>query len=315
MKKQPDTKSPQSVLQRLSNGRLEGQSVQNAQTLFVLERFLARVAQSPYRDQLVLKGGILLYLLTKTWNRPTEDLDLLALRIPGESLEQVLREILAIDLGDRLEFQSDRITSEEIREDTGYPCRRFTVPFRFGPRYAQVIKLDLSFGDPITPGPKLIEFRPMLEDFEGGLVMGYPVETFIAEKVETILVRGLATTRAKDLFDLWVISRVGSQLRLTAVAEALRATADYRAGRAGRSDSVLTLEASALQESYGLDVNLTRIWDSYLSSKRLVAPAHVEVVAEVQAFIRPVVSHSLAARPDAAWDLAQRRWVTLNRLT
>jgi hypothetical protein len=155
----------------------------------------------------------------------------------------------------------------------------------------------------------------MLEDFQGGLVMGYPVETFIAEKVETILVRGLATTRAKDLFDLWVISRVGSQLRLTAVAEALRATADYRAGRAGRSDSVLNLEANALQASYGLDPNLTRIWDSYVRSKRLVVPVHADVVSKVQAFIRPVVSQSLAAGPDAVWDLAQRRWVTLSRLT
>ena len=312
MKKQSDFKSPQSVLQRLSNGRLEGQSVQNAQTLFVLERFLARVAQSPYRDQLVIKGGILLYLLTRAWNRPTEDLDLLVLRIPGESLEQVLREILVIDLGDRLEFQADLMTSEEIREDTGYPCRRFTVPFRFGPRYAQVIKLDLSFGDPVTPGPRLIEFRPMLEDFQGGLVMGYPVETFIAEKVETLLVRGMATTRAKDLFDLWVISRVGSDLRLTPIAEALRATADYRAGRGGRADSVLNLGASALQGSYGLDANLTRIWDSYTRSKKLVAPPHPEVVAEVQDFIRPVVVQTLATGPNAMWDFVQRRWVPIN---
>ena len=313
MKKQPDTKSPQSVLQRLSNGRLEGQSVQNAQTLFVLERFLARVAQSPYRDQLVLKGGILLYLLTGAWNRPTEDLDLLVLRIPGESLEQVLREILVIDLGDRLDFQADRMTSEEIREDTGYPCRRFSVPFRFGARFAQVMKLDLSFGDPVTPGPRLIEFRPMLEGFQGGLVMGYPIETFIAEKVETLLVRGLATTRAKDLFDLWVIARVGSQLSLTALAEALRATADHRAELPGRADSVLTREASALQASYGLDAALTRIWAAYTSSKKLVAPPHAEVVAEVQAFIRPVVDQCLAPGPDAVWESAQKRWVPVSQ--
>jgi len=309
MKKQPDTKSPESVLQRLSNRRLDGQSVQNAQTLFVLERFLARVAQSSYRDQLVLKGGILLYLLTQRWNRPTEDLDLMALRIPGESLERVLADILKMDLGDRLEFQPDRMISEEIREDTGYPCRRFTIPFRFGPKYSQVIKLDLSFGDPITPGPKLIEFRPILEDFQGGLVMGYPVETFLAEKIETILIRGLATTRAKDLFDLWAISRIGLQVRLNAVSEALRATADYRAGRAGRASSVLSLDAGALQPSYGVDANLTRVWNSYVSSKRIVAPSHAEAVAEVQTFVRPLVQRCLEVGADAVWDPAEKRWV------
>jgi hypothetical protein len=172
-----------------------------------------------------------------------------------------------------------------------------------------VIKLDLSFGDPITPGPKLIEFKPILEDFQGGLVMGYPVETFLAEKIETILVRGLATTRAKDLFDLWVISRIGLQVRLNAVSEALRATADYRAGRAGRPSSVLSLDVSALQPAYGADANLTRVWDSYVSSKRLVAPSHTEVVAEVQTFVRPLVRRCLEAGADAVWDPAEKRWV------
>ncbi len=60
MTKKRETKSPASVLQRLRNACVEGQSVQNAQAIFVLERFLARVARSPYQDRLVLKGGILL---------------------------------------------------------------------------------------------------------------------------------------------------------------------------------------------------------------------------------------------------------------
>jgi hypothetical protein len=310
MKTERDLKSPDSVLKRLSNKRVDGQSVQNAQVFFVLERFLARVSQSHYRDQLVLKGGILLYLLTQRWNRPTEDLDLLALRIPGESMESVLTEILGIDLGDRLEFQPHSMTWEEIREDTGYPCRRFTIPFRFGPRHSSSIKLDLSFGDPVTPGPKLIEISPMLslEGFQGGLVMGYPVETFLAEKVETLLVRGMATTRAKDLFDLWVVSRTGLQLQLKAISEALRVTADYRAAQVGRSGTVLRQDASALQPGYGTDATLKRVWASYVGPRHLVTPTHEEVVAEVQAFIRPMIHQSLEPGPDASWDPIQRCW-------
>ena len=308
MTKERDTKSPDSVLMRLSNQRQDGQSVQNAQVLFVLERFLARVAQSRYRDQLVLKGGILLYLLTQRWNRPTEDLDFLTLRLPGAALDTVLTEILSIDLGDRLEFQPSLMTSEDIREDTGYPCRRFTIPFRFGPKHARSIKLDLSFGDPITPGPSLIEFRPMLDGFQGGTVLGYPVETYLAEKVETVLVRGLATTRAKDIFDLWVVSKTGLQLRLQAIAEALRTTADYRAGLAGRTESVLRLDASALQPSYGTDQNLKRVWDSYMRSRSLVAPPYEVVVAEVQAFIGPLVRRCIESGADAGWNPAGRVW-------
>lgn len=308
MKKERDPKNPDSVLKRLSNQRLEGQTVQNAQVLFVLERFLARVAHSRYRDRLVLKGGILLYLLTQRWNRPTEDLDLLALRIPGEDLAEVIQEILAIDLEDRLEFQAQSMTWEEIREDSGYPCRRCTIPFRYGPRHVYRIKLDLSFGDPITPGPSPVEVRPILEEFEGAIVLGYPVETFLAEKVETVLVRGLVTTRAKDLFDLWVVARTGLHLELNAIAEALRITADYRAERAGRTDSVLRLDVVALQPAYGTDPNLKRIWDAYVRSKKLVTLAYLEVVEQVQQFIGPVVVRSLQSGPDSFWNPAQQRW-------
>jgi hypothetical protein len=106
-------------------------------------------------------------------------------------LEAVLTEILEIDLGDRLEFQAHLMTSEDIREDTGYPCRRCTIPFQFGPRHARTIKLDVSMGDPITPGPKRFEVRSVLQDFRAEMVMGYPVETVLAEKVETVLARGL----------------------------------------------------------------------------------------------------------------------------
>jgi predicted nucleotidyltransferase component of viral defense system len=311
MKKVRDTKSPDSVLKRLGQKCVPGQSVQNAQVLFVLERFLARVAQSRYRDRLVLKGGILLFLLTRRWNRPTEDLDFLALRIPGLSIDSVLTEILEMDLGDRLVFLSRQMTSEDIRENTGYPCRRFTVPFTFGTRYSSHIKLDLSFGDPITPRPDLIEISPLLtlDDFGGGLVMGYPVQTFLAEKVETLLVRGLATTRAKDLFDLWVISRTGLKLRLNEIAQALRATADHRASQVGRSESVLGMDASALQPSYGNDTNLRKIWDSYVGSRKLVTPLYAEVVSLVQDFIRPMVERALAEGSDAEWSPALNRWL------
>ncbi|WP_005032556.1 nucleotidyl transferase AbiEii/AbiGii toxin family protein [Holophaga foetida] len=308
MKKPRDTKSPDSVLKRLSNQRVVGQSVENAQVLFVLERFLARVAESRYRDQLVLKGGILLYFLTRQWNRPTEDLDFLAIRLSSDSMDSVLREILGIDVGDRLEFLADLMTWQDIREDTGYPCRRYTIPFRFGPKHSRSIKLDLSFGDPITPGPSLVEIHPILEGFQGGLVQGYPVETFLAEKVETVLVRGLATTRAKDIFDLWVISRVGKDLHLNMVAEALKVTADYRDGVAGRTVSVRRMDASVLEPGYGTDPNLRRIWDSYVRSRHIVTPLFGDVVSEVQAFIRPMVERSLGTGPELSWDPVRKLW-------
>lgn len=300
-KKERDPKSPASVLQRLRNQRAGGQSVQNAQVLFILERFLARVAASPHRDKMVLKGGILLYLLMGEWTRPTEDLDFLALRMPSENLERTLSDILALDLDDRLEFLSEDMTSEDIREESGYPCRRFIIPYRFGDKHAHVIKLDLSFGDPITPGPRPVEVRPLLDGFQGGTVLGYPIETYLAEKVETMLVRGLANTRAKDLFDLWVLARTSQLLRLGTTTEALTATAKHRG-------TDLRLDYVALHPAYKEDARLERIWNAYVRSKGLAAPSFSEVVDEVQLFIQPVVAAALFPGLDGEWDSARKVW-------
>ncbi len=301
MKKERDPKNPTSVLQRLRNRRVDGQSVQNAQVLFILERFLARVAASPHRDSLVLKGGILLYLLMGQWTRPTEDLDFLALRIPAQDLESTLADILRLDLGDRLEFMPEEMTSEDIREESGYPCRRFTIPYRFGDKHTYFIKLDLSFGDPVTPGPRPVEVRPILEGFEGGTILGYPMETLLAEKVETMLVRGLANTRAKDLFDLWVLSRTSLALTLGSTAAALAITAEHRG-------TPLMLDYVALQPAYGEDARLERIWNAYVQSKGLVVPGYPEVVEQVQRFILPMVAAALSGDQGGTWDPAQAAW-------
>ena len=296
-----DPKSPASVMQRLRNARLDGQSVQNAQVLFVLERFLARVAHSPYQDRLVLKGGILIYLMLGQWTRPTEDLDFLALRIPSESLRAALAEILAVDLEDRLEFDAASMTSEEIREDSGYPCQRFTIPYQFGPNHTHYIKLDLSFGDPVTPLPQRLELHPILEGFQGGTVLGYPVETLLAEKVETVVVRGLANTRSKDVFDLWVLSRTRLDLRLGAIGEALTATAAYRG-------TAMALDCVALQPAFGLDVRQNQLWNSYVRSKALATPEFIDLVGTIQGFIRPMVAMALGQGTDAIWDPAEWVW-------
>jgi hypothetical protein len=299
--KKRDIKSPASVLQRLRNACVDGQSVQNAQVLFVLERILARVARSPYQDRLVLKGGILLYLMLGQWVRPTEDLDFLAIRLPSESLGQILAEILAVDAEDGLVFDTAGMTSEDIREDTGYPCRRYKVPYRFGARHAHFIKLDMSFGDPVTPGPQTIEVHPMLADFLGGRVLGYPMETLLAEKVETSVVRGLANTRSKDIFDLWVLARTRTDLYLAPIGLALAATAAYR-GTSGK------LEGAALLPSFCQDPRQAQLWKAFALGKGLAVPDFPEVMAAVQAFVAPMVAMAIHGGNDRSWDPRAAQW-------
>lgn len=148
----------------------------------------------------------------------------------------------------------------------------------------------------------------MLAEFQCDQVQGYPLETYLAEKVESVLSRGLASTRAKDVFDLWVLSRTELKLRLNGIAEALRVTADYRAGMTGRADSVMDLNASALKPIFGTDPTLKRIWTSYVRARHLVTPPYEEVVSEMQAFIRPLVQRSQKPGVDASWNPLKRAW-------
>lgn len=301
MSRKRDTRSPASVLGRLRNAGAAGQSVKNVQVLFVLERVLARVARSSYRDRLILKGGVLLYLMLGQWVRPTEDLDILARGIPGASLDAVLAEVLAVDAGDGLAFDSAAMTAEDIRENTGYLCRRFHVPYRFGGKHVHFIKLDLSFGDPVLPGPRLIEVRPILQDFETSEVLGYPLETFLAEKIETLLARGAANTRSKDLFDLWTLSRTVQGLSLEPAGAALSATAHHRG-------TPLRMDALPLQPGFAQEPRQAELWKSFGTTKGLDLPGFRDVMEAVQGFIAPIVGRAMGEGREGTWDLSISQW-------
>ena len=154
MTRKPDPFSADSVLAKVRNLAGPGLTPHNAQVIFILERFLARIARSVHRERFVLKGGILLYLTGKgPASRPTIDIDLLARNLPSEQLDQILAEITQVEVGDRIIFNPGAMTHEEIREEGLYPCRRHAIPFTYGRHYQGVLKLDLSFGDPVFPAP------------------------------------------------------------------------------------------------------------------------------------------------------------------
>jgi len=122
MTRKPDPHSPESVLAKVRNQGRPGLTPHNAQVMFILERFLARVARSAHRDRFVLKGGILLYLTGKgPASRPTIDIDMLAQRLPSDLLDQTLAEVSRVEVGDRIVFDTSAMTWEEIREDGLYP--------------------------------------------------------------------------------------------------------------------------------------------------------------------------------------------------
>ncbi|MGH8898989.1 MAG: nucleotidyl transferase AbiEii/AbiGii toxin family protein [Egibacteraceae bacterium] len=166
--------------------RREGRSTGELLVFYVVERFLYRVSRSPFVDQLVLKGRMLLAVLDA--RRSTRDADLLALELDRDEQRVAawVGEIVSVDIDDGVVFAVDRLRSQPIREGDLYPGVRVTVPAAIGKARLNLV-LDVNFGDPVTPGAIRADFPQLLG--EGTFSMwAYPVETVVAEKLSTMRV-------------------------------------------------------------------------------------------------------------------------------
>lgn len=196
------------ALQRLA--RQTGGDVQELQTLYVLEALLARVAVSAYRNDFVLKGGVLLAAFAV--RRPTKDIDLQASGLVNDADEVAgrVREIAVLELPDGIVFDPGSITAAVIRDDDQYVGIRVKLVGVLG-RSRLTIGIDVNFGDPIWPEPSLIELPRVVQLGQPPVtVLGYPLTMVLAEKIVTALDRGEANTRWRDFADIYTLIRIHS---------------------------------------------------------------------------------------------------------
>ena len=198
-----------SVRQRLLNqARAQGKDYQVLLTRYVLERFLYRLSQSPYRNRFVVKGAILFLLWEGEFHRTTRDLDLLAFDSSESArLEAAVREICAIkiDEEDGVVFRPETVRGRAIREDRIHDGVRLTVEAHLGSARLP-LQIDIGFGDAIIPTPEIAAF-PVLLDLPTPILHVYPKETVVTEKFQAMVELGMINSRMKDFYDLWYLSR------------------------------------------------------------------------------------------------------------
>ena len=221
---------------------------------YMFERFLERLSRSSYRDHFVIKGGMLVSHLMGLATRTTMDLDATLRRMPltGEAVLQAVNTIAAIDLGDGTAFES--IGMEPIRKDDVYGGFRVRLDALYD-TLRTPLSIDISTGDAITPHPVEYEFGGMFSNETKISLWGYNVETILAEKVEAILSLGTLSTRPRDFYDAYILSRAG-QFSPALFKEALHATAEHRGTAAVLKDAAARLDAlrqsTALQEQWNV---------------------------------------------------------------
>lgn len=199
-----------SVFQRLLNhARTHGEDFNLLLSRYGIERLLYRLSISSHADKFILKGASL-FLVWKGQNyRVTRDVDLLG-SVPSdlEHITGVFRELChpTVENNDGIEFMADSVRAVPIREDQVYDGIRVTLMGML--HQARIpLQIDIGFGDAVTPEPERVEF-PTLLDGPPPKLLAYPRYTMVAEKAEAIVHLGMANSRMKDFYDLWLMSRL-----------------------------------------------------------------------------------------------------------
>ncbi len=169
---------------------------------YFMEVILEKIFKSKYKDNFVLKGGMLISSFIGINARTTLDMDLsiVGYNLSIVEIEKIMNDICAIESGE-VKIKLTKI--EEIREEFDYPGVRLTFEVAFE-YIKETIKLDLTTGDPITPNKLDYEYRFLLTD-KSIIIKAYPLETILAEKIESTLNKNVINTRMRDYYDIYVL--------------------------------------------------------------------------------------------------------------
>lgn len=171
--------------------------------MYCLERLLDRIAASRFRKHFVIKGGFLIASILGIGSRSTMDIDatVKGFSVCYENVDSIFKEICDIDIADQLTFSFERI--EEIREKDDYLGLRVFIECRYG-KMNVPLTVDLTTGDTIIPREIEYMYKCVFDD-KVIPVLAYPLENVFAEKLDTIVARGIANTRTRDFYDVYTL--------------------------------------------------------------------------------------------------------------
>ena len=244
---------------------------------FMLERFLERVSISEYRNNFILKGGMLIAAMVGIDTRSTMDMDanIKGQNLTADEVTDICTNILSVDIDDGVELTLRGI--EEIREEADYPGYRVSIDAKLD-KTRQTMKVDITTGDYVTPKEVEYTFKLMFEDREIS-ILAYNLETVLAEKFETTIARGVLNTRMRDFYDIYILTNT-QPYEAEIFKAALHKTVEKRHTTKQMSDVAGTIHMIAESEimtdlwrryqtrySYAADVS----WDMVIKAVNILA--------------------------------------------
>ena len=249
-----------SLIRELAEG--DNGKAQLLQRRYAMERFLERMANSEYKQNLVLKGGMLVASMLEAGQRMTRDADVTmqGLALDVDSAVAMAKDIASIPLEDGVTFDVE--DAYEIMEDSEYGGVRIQMRAHLG-KTEIPMKLDISTGDALTPSAISYSYHLMLEDRDID-ILAYNVETMLAEKIETMLVRSTLNTRMRDFYDMWALFNMGADIDYGTLEEAVSATAKTRGHSVSLANSESVVDALAISKT------MAEHWARYRGGNDLV---------------------------------------------
>lgn len=235
-----------------------------------MERFLERVTLSKYKDNFILKGGMLVSSMVGLDNRATMDIDTTIRNFPldEDHAREIVEKIAAVEIDDNIRFSVKDVST--IMDEAEYGGVRLSLD-AFLDTMKIPLKIDISTGDAITPAEIEYHYKLMFEQRYISL-WAYPLETVLAEKMETILSRGVLNTRLRDFYDLYILQQTEKRIDRNTLSAALAATCRKR-----ESETILPEYGRTLDEIYTSRV-MRGLWENYQRKNNYAAGITWETV-------------------------------------
>lgn len=225
--------------------------------LVVFEFFLEKLSLSKYVDKFIIKGGFLISSLANVELRTTMDLDvtLKSLALSKTDLEIMISDIILIPTINLLEMEL--VSIDEIHEGAEYPGFRVSILVRYD-TIIEHIKIDFTTGDILTPKEVSFPYQTLLDDKVINL-KSYNIETVLAEKLETILSRGVLNTRMRDYYDLFILFQLKDKL----VNLSLLKAAFINTTKSRNTFEQITNNIHSILDDIINDQTLMKMWNQY----------------------------------------------------
>jgi predicted nucleotidyltransferase component of viral defense system len=294
---------PASVINRLKNISKELKLPFNLiLQLYVQERLLFRLSRSKYNNKFLLKGGLLLYSMTKFKGRPTKDIDFLAKNISNDlkNIKYIFKEICSIEGNDAVRFDTETIKTQNIKEDADYRGVRLKIIAYIGQARVH-LQIDIGFGDTVIPKPVKIIY-PVLLNLESPELNVYSFESVIAEKFEAMISLASLNSRMKDFYDIYMLLN-NRDFDGRVLQEAFYETFQRRG-------TILEKDIEIFTHEFMINSNRNKQWDIFLKRIGKNNLRFKKVMEGIKKFTWPVYNTILKEDEFLyQWDSQKNEWI------